>query len=75
MPFQGLRPAMLAASETIPELAPDKVFDATLPEGLELRLVVELSKAFKFASLRSAWLDNDTPPVTLSSYSDCNQHQ
>ena len=65
---------MLAASETIPELAPDKVFDATLPEGLELRLVVELSKAFKFASL-SAWLDNDTPPVSLLSYSDCNQHQ
>ena len=64
---------MLAASETIPELAPDKVFDAMLPEGLELRLVVELSKAFRFASL-SAWLDNGAPP-SLSSNSDCNQHQ
>lgn len=65
---------MFAASEPLPELAPDKVFDAMLTEGLELRLVVELSKAFKFASL-SAKPDNGAPPASLSPTSDCNRHQ
>lgn len=74
MAFQGLRLAMFAGPETIPELAPDNVFAAMVPVGLELRLVVELSKAFKFASL-SAKPDNGAPPSTLSSNTDCNQHQ
>ena len=60
---------MFAAPETIPELAPDNVFAATLPEGLELRLAVELSKVFKFASL-SAKPDKGAPPSSLSSNTD-----
>ena len=50
---QELTPAMSAASEIAPDLAPDIVFDAILPEGLELQPLVERSRVFKFAVLSS----------------------